>query len=46
MQDRLIAEADALTPGNPYDVHTLDASHEGFVFRADEVAALLDRAAI
>ncbi|MEU5868788.1 hypothetical protein ABZ815_47005 [Nonomuraea sp. NPDC047529] len=46
MQDRLIAEADALTPGNPYDVHTLDTSHAGFVFRADEVAALLDRAAI
>jgi pimeloyl-ACP methyl ester carboxylesterase len=46
MQDRLIAEADALTPGNPYDVHTLDTSHAGFVFRADEVAAILDKAAI
>ncbi|GGV37063.1 hypothetical protein GCM10010182_71570 [Actinomadura cremea] len=42
MQDRLIAEADALTPGNPYDVHTLDTSHAGFIFRADEVAAILD----
>ncbi|WP_026932486.1 alpha/beta fold hydrolase [Glycomyces tenuis] len=41
MQDRLIAEADALTPGNPYDVHTLDSSHAGFVFRAAEVAAVL-----
>lgn len=46
MQDRLIAEADALTPGNPYDVHTLDTSHVGFLFRADEVAAILDKAAI
>ncbi|MFI7028887.1 alpha/beta fold hydrolase [Microbispora rosea] len=43
MQDRLIAEADALTPDNPYDVHTLDTSHVGFVFRAGEVAAILDR---
>ncbi|RSN06463.1 alpha/beta hydrolase [Nonomuraea sp. WAC 01424] len=42
MQDRLIAEADALTPGNPYDVHTLDTTHAGFVFRAAEVAAVLD----
>ncbi|MFF6002405.1 alpha/beta hydrolase [Prauserella flavalba] len=42
MQDRLIAEADALTPDNPYDVHTLDTSHVGFVFRAAEVAAILD----
>ncbi|GAA4522066.1 alpha/beta fold hydrolase [Nonomuraea ferruginea] len=41
MQDRLIAEADALTPGNPYDVHTLDTSHAGFVFRPAEVAAIL-----
>ncbi|MFC4376134.1 alpha/beta fold hydrolase [Nocardia halotolerans] len=41
MQDRLIAEADALTPDNPYDVHSLDSSHAGFVFRATEVAALL-----
>ncbi|MGW0195695.1 alpha/beta hydrolase [Nonomuraea sp. NPDC003201] len=46
MQDRLIAEADALTPGNPYEVHTLDTSHVGFLFRADEVAAILDKAAI
>ncbi|MEV7805336.1 alpha/beta hydrolase [Microbispora sp. NPDC088329] len=46
MQDRLIAEADALTPGNPYDVHTLDTSHVGFVFRAGEVAAILDKLTI
>lgn len=46
MQDRLIAEADALTPGNPYDVHTLDSSHVGFVFQAPEVAAILDKLSI
>ncbi|QIS16432.1 alpha/beta fold hydrolase [Nocardia arthritidis] len=43
MQDRLIAEADALTPDNRYDVHTMDASHTGFVLRAAEVAEILDR---
>ncbi|MER7789490.1 alpha/beta fold hydrolase [Streptomyces sp. NPDC097640] len=43
MQDRLIAEADALTPDNPYDVHTLDTSHVGFLLRPAEVAGILDR---
>ena len=46
MQDRLIAEADALTPDNPYDVHTLDTTHVGFLFRAAEVAAILDKLSI
>ncbi|MFJ9342025.1 alpha/beta fold hydrolase [Streptomyces sp. NPDC101733] len=27
MQDRMIREGDALTPENPYDVHTLTSSH-------------------
>jgi hypothetical protein len=27
LQDRLIREADALTPDNPFDVHTLAGSH-------------------
>ncbi|MFD6568443.1 alpha/beta hydrolase [Micromonospora profundi] len=27
MQDRMIREGDALTPGNPYDVRTLTSSH-------------------
>jgi hypothetical protein len=31
-----------LTPDNPYDVHTMDTSHVGFVFRAPEVATILD----
>jgi hypothetical protein len=43
MRDRLIAEADALTPDNPYDVHSLDTSHVGFLLRAAEVAATLDQ---
>lgn len=43
MQDRLIAESDALTPDNPYDVHSLDASHVGFVLQAAKVAAILDQ---
>jgi len=43
MQDRLIAEADALTPNNPYNVHTLDTTHVGFLLRAAEVAAILDQ---
>lgn len=41
MQDRLIAEADALTPDNPFTVHTLDASHAGFIHRSDEVVRVL-----
>ncbi|MFE3651530.1 alpha/beta fold hydrolase [Streptomyces sp. NPDC059152] len=43
MQDRLIAEADALTPDNPYDVHTLATSHVGFLLKPAEVAGILDR---
>ncbi|MBN6037103.1 alpha/beta hydrolase [Amycolatopsis sp. 195334CR] len=41
LQDRLIAEADAATPDNPFTVHDLDTSHMGFVLRAGEVADLL-----
>ena len=40
---KMIADADRLTPGNPFDVHTLDAGHAGVVLRARELAALLDR---
>ncbi|MEU9111381.1 alpha/beta hydrolase [Streptomyces sp. NPDC048483] len=43
MQDRLIAEADALTPDNPYDVHTLATSHVGFLLKPAEVAGILDQ---
>ncbi|MFC8825474.1 alpha/beta hydrolase [Streptomyces sp. NPDC057137] len=46
MQDRLIAEADELTPDNPYDVHSLDSSHTGFVLQAPKVAGILDGLAL
>jgi pimeloyl-ACP methyl ester carboxylesterase len=43
MQDRLIAEADALTPDNPYDVHTLATSHVGFLLKPAKLASILDQ---
>ncbi|MHC5904649.1 alpha/beta fold hydrolase [Streptomyces sp. S6] len=43
MQDRLIAECDALTPDNPYDVHTLATSHTGFLLDPAKLAGILDR---
>ncbi|MER7079819.1 Alpha/beta hydrolase family protein [Saccharopolyspora kobensis] len=45
MQDRMIAEADELTPDNPFDVHSIDGSHVCFFNRAREVAATLARLA-
>ncbi|WP_103500294.1 MULTISPECIES: alpha/beta fold hydrolase [unclassified Streptomyces] len=42
MQDRLIAEADELTPGNRFDVHTLATSHVGFLLQPARVAEILD----
>ncbi|MBE1489228.1 alpha/beta hydrolase [Plantactinospora soyae] len=41
LQDRFIAEADALTPGNRFDVRSLDISHAGVLVRPGEAAALL-----
>ncbi|MGW4485847.1 alpha/beta hydrolase [Amycolatopsis sp. NPDC004368] len=41
LQDRFIEEADALTPANPFDVHSLDASHLGPLVRAGELAEVL-----
>ncbi|GAA2238262.1 alpha/beta hydrolase [Promicromonospora sukumoe] len=41
MQDRMIREADALTPGNPYDVHTLESSHLSWLVRPRAAAELL-----
>ncbi|SUA75126.1 acetoin dehydrogenase E2 subunit dihydrolipoyllysine-residue acetyltransferase [Nocardia otitidiscaviarum] len=43
MQDRLIAEADAATPGNHFEVDSLDTSHAGFVYHPETVAKLLIR---
>ncbi|AEW97821.1 MULTISPECIES: alpha/beta hydrolase [Streptomycetaceae] len=45
LQDRLIEEADARVPENPFDVHSLDSGHAGFLIRPAEAAALLDRLA-
>lgn len=42
-QDRYIAEADALTPDNPFDVHTIKSSHSGFLRRPREVVDILTR---
>ncbi|WP_069884232.1 alpha/beta fold hydrolase [Streptomyces luteocolor] len=42
-QDRIIAEADAVTPDNPFDVHTLATSHVGYFSRPGEFAAVLAR---
>ncbi|MEV0679027.1 alpha/beta fold hydrolase [Actinosynnema sp. NPDC050436] len=41
LQDRFIREADALLPGNPFDVRTLDSSHVGFLVRPAAAAELL-----
>lgn len=41
VQDRMIAEADAVTPDNPFDVRSLDASHVGYFSRPREFAQLL-----
>lgn len=42
VQDRIVAEADAVTPDNPFDVRTLAASHVGYFSRPGEFAAVLD----
>lgn len=41
MQDRMIREGDALTPDNPYDVHTLASSHLSWLVRPRAAAELL-----
>ena len=45
MQDRLIREGDALTPDNPYAVHTLTSSHLGWLVRPRAAAELLAKVA-
>lgn len=42
VQDEMIANADALTPDNPFDVHTLAASHVGYFSQPAEFAKVLD----
>lgn len=41
VQDRMIAEADALTPTNPFDVHSLGTSHLAPITRPAEIADIL-----
>jgi pimeloyl-ACP methyl ester carboxylesterase len=41
VQDRMIAEADLLTPANPFTVHTLAASHFAPITQAARVADIL-----
>jgi pimeloyl-ACP methyl ester carboxylesterase len=41
LQDRFIKEADALTPDNPTEVHSLDSSHVGFLVRPQQAATIL-----
>jgi NAD(P)-dependent dehydrogenase (short-subunit alcohol dehydrogenase family) len=41
VQDRMIAEADAMTPANPFTVHDLDASHFAPLTRPAAVAECL-----
>ncbi|MEU9687805.1 alpha/beta hydrolase [Amycolatopsis japonica] len=45
-QDLYIAEADALTPDNLFDVHDLASSHAGFFRRPADLAAILDRLSV
>lgn len=41
MQDRLIADADELTPDNPFDVHSIESSHAGFLVHPGQAADIL-----
>ncbi len=41
LQDRMIREADEVTPGNPFDVKTLASSHSPFASRPEQVAEIL-----
>ena len=42
LQDRMIAEADELTPENRFDVRSLPSSHSAFASMPDRLAELLD----
>lgn len=41
LQDRMIADADAATPGNPFRVDTLPSSHSPFASMPDDLADVL-----
>jgi hypothetical protein len=40
-QDRLIADADKLTSDNPFDTHSIESSHAGFLVRPGQAAEIL-----
>ena len=40
-QDLYIKEADALTPDNPFEVHTITSTHGGFLRQPEEIVAIL-----
>jgi pimeloyl-ACP methyl ester carboxylesterase len=42
VQDLMISEGDALTPENPFDVHSLASSHVRFQLHPDEFVTILD----
>ena len=42
LQDRFIADADALLPDRPFDVHDLDSSHLRAQLHPEELADVLD----
>ena len=41
LQDRMIAEADAYTPGNRFEVRSLPSSHSPFASMPDRLAEVL-----
>lgn len=41
LQDLMIAEADVLTPANPFEVHTLHSSHLAPITQAARIADIL-----
>ncbi|MCT2581893.1 alpha/beta fold hydrolase [Actinophytocola gossypii] len=43
LQDRMIAEADRLTPHNRFDVHTVDAPHAATAAQFARIVDILDR---
>jgi pimeloyl-ACP methyl ester carboxylesterase len=45
LQDRFITEADALTPDNPFEVHSLDSSHVRFQVHPERFVEILDHLA-
>lgn len=45
LQDRMIAEADAISSGNSFDVHTIDASHLALITQPSQTAEILTKLA-